>query len=85
MVEKISDIEWMEAIELCCESKAAELRLIGYEHVTAKEVWECVSSTYTKEGRELALYRMVNDILSLKAMQFMNFMTISAYRGSSVM
>ncbi|EJW17091.1 post-transcriptional regulator [Paenibacillus alvei] len=82
MTELISDADRIEAIELCCESKAEELRLIGYEHVTGKDVWECVSSKYVKSGSEPALHKVVNDILSLKATQFMNYMTIAAYRGS---
>lgn len=84
MIEQMDTTEHMEAIGLCCESKAEELRLIGYRHVTGKEVWECVSSKYVKEGGEPALYRVVNDILSCRATQFMNFMTISAYRGSGL-
>lgn len=70
-----------EAIEGLCQSKAEEFRLIGYEHVTGPDIWECVSQKYEKDGYP-ALHQMVNDILSLKSTQFMNYMTISAYRGS---
>ncbi|CAH1204304.1 hypothetical protein PAECIP111893_02218 [Paenibacillus plantiphilus] len=77
----MKDEEWIATIESLCESKAGEFRLIGYEHVTAQEVWECVSAAYAKTG-EPAMHQVVNDILSLKVMKFMNFMTISAYRGT---
>lgn len=70
-----------EAIEGLCLSKAEEFRLIGYEHVTGSDIWECVSQKYDKEGFP-PMYQLVNDILSLKATQFMNYMTISAFRGS---
>lgn len=70
-----------EAIESLCRSKAEEFRLIGYEHVTGADIWECVSHKYEKNGPP-PLHQLVNDILSLKANQFMNYMTISAYRGS---
>ncbi|GIO35624.1 hypothetical protein J41TS12_04850 [Paenibacillus antibioticophila] len=70
-----------EAIESLCQSKAEEFRLIGYEHVSGLDIWECVSQKYEKEGYP-PLHQMVNDILSLKVTQFMNYMTISAYRGS---
>lgn len=68
-------------IEELCNSKAEEFRLIGYEHVTGKEIWECVSSKYVKKGQP-ELHDLVNDILSLKVTQFMNFMTLSAYKGT---
>lgn len=70
-----------DAFKSLCRSKAEEFHLIGYEHVTAEEIWQCVSSGY-KQGDEQPLYKVVNDILSLKVMAFMNFMTISAFKGT---
>ncbi|UVI28088.1 post-transcriptional regulator [Paenibacillus spongiae] len=77
----MTEEEWLQTIETLCESKVEEFKLVGYEHVTAKEVWECVSEKYAKTGVP-AMHEVVNDILSLKVMKFMNFMTISAYRGT---
>lgn len=68
-------------IEELCESKAEEFRLIGYENVTPREVWECVSEKYAKKGQP-ELYEIVNDILSLKVTKFMNYMTLSALKGN---
>ncbi|MDO7908086.1 post-transcriptional regulator [Paenibacillus sp. JX-17] len=73
---------WDEDIETLCQSKAEELRLVGYEYVTSKDVWECISHKYEKDGIP-PLHRLVNDILSLKATGFMNYMTLSALRGST--
>ncbi|MFC4776496.1 post-transcriptional regulator [Paenibacillus sp. GCM10023252] len=70
-----------EVIAQLCNSKAEEFHLIGYEHVTGLDVWECVSDKYKKAGAP-GLHQVVNDILSLKATAFMNFMTLSAYRGT---
>ncbi|WP_198027776.1 post-transcriptional regulator [Paenibacillus forsythiae] len=67
-------------IEAMCRSKAEEFRLLGYEYVTAKDVWECVSRNYAKEGKP-QLHRIVNDIYSLKVTTYMNYLTISAYKG----
>lgn len=72
--------ELSEDIEAMCRSKAEEFRLLGYEYVTGKEIWECVSHKYEKEGKP-PLYKLVNDIYSLKASTYMNYLTISAYRG----
>ncbi|WP_141504174.1 post-transcriptional regulator [Paenibacillus luteus] len=77
----MADEELVRVIEELCNSKAEEFHLIGYEHVTGQEVWECVSEKYNKTGQP-ELHALVNDILSLKVMKFMNFMTISAYKGT---
>lgn len=78
----MADEDLNAMIEELCTSKAEEFQLMGYEHVTGKDVWECVSSGYAKNGQP-ELHRMVNDILSLKVTQFMNHLTLSAYRGTS--
>lgn len=77
----MTEEEWVLSIESLCESKAAEFRMIGYEHVTGREIWECISEKYAKTG-EPAMHQVVNDILSLKVTKFMNFLTISAYKGT---
>lgn len=78
--------EWSQAdldreIEAMCRSKAEEFRLMGYEYVTGKEIWDCVSRNYAKEGTP-PLHKLVSDIYSLKATSYMNYLTISAYKGS---
>lgn len=81
-VDDINSVQLNEDIHMMCQSKAEEFRLIGYEHVTGKDIWNCVSSKYEKEGIP-PLHKLVNDILSLKVTGFMNFMTMAAYRGST--
>ncbi|MBO9597025.1 MAG: hypothetical protein J7559_04270 [Cohnella sp.] len=78
--EKLQDAELNEMIEKLCESKADEFRMIGYDQVTGADVWECVSDKYHKKGTP-SLHEVVNDILSLKVTQFMNFITLNMYRG----
>lgn len=70
-------------IEDMCRSKAEEFRMLGYEHVTGQEIWECVSDKYHKTGVP-PLHRVVNDILSLKVTQFMNWMTMSIYKDRPI-
>lgn len=69
-----------QLIESLCVSKAQEFQMLGYEHVTGEEIWECVSDRYKKQMP--LLHRIVNDILSLKVTQFMNWMTLSVYKSS---
>jgi hypothetical protein len=77
---ELNDREMNETIEQLCQSKAEEFHLIGYTQVSGADVWECVSDKYHKKGTP-PLYEVVNDILSLKVTQFMNFITLSMYRG----
>ncbi|MNQ85854.1 Post-transcriptional regulator ComN [compost metagenome] len=77
----LSDGELNEIIESLCLSKVEEFVLLGYEHVTGKDIWDCVSDKYRKTGLP-SLHQIVNDILSLKSTAFMNWMTISMYRGA---
>ncbi|AIQ31877.1 hypothetical protein P40081_29865 [Paenibacillus sp. FSL P4-0081] len=72
--------ELSEEIEAMCISKAEEFRLLGYEYVTGKDIWDCVSRNYVKEGRP-PLHKLVNDIYSLKSGSYMNYLTMAAYRG----
>ncbi|WP_394297948.1 post-transcriptional regulator [Gordoniibacillus kamchatkensis] len=46
----LDENELNEMIEGLCHSKAEEFRMLGYEHVTGREVWECVSDKYGKKG-----------------------------------
>lgn len=78
----LDQTELNEMIERLCESKAEEFRLIGYEHVSGKDIWECVSDSYHKKGIP-PLHQVVNDILSLKVTQFMNYITLNMYRGDT--
>ncbi len=75
-----SEADMNRMIEELCESKAEEFRLLGYEQVTGADIWECVSDGYRKTGMP-PLYAVVNDILSLKVTQYMNFITLNLYRG----
>ncbi|WP_308634718.1 post-transcriptional regulator [Paenibacillus silvisoli] len=77
----LSEEEWVATIEHLCSSKAEEFRMIGYEHVTGNDIWQCVNERYAKSGMP-AMHQVVNDILSLKVTKFMNFLTLSAYKGT---
>ena len=81
--EDLSDAELNRMIEELCESKAAELRLLGYEQVRGEDVWACVSDGYRKTGMP-PLYQVINDILSLKPTRFMNYITLNMYRGEGL-
>jgi hypothetical protein len=78
---QLNEKELGEMIEGLCASKAEEFRMIGYDNVTGEDVWHCVSEKYQKTGMP-QLHAMVNDILSLKITQYMNWLTIHMYKQS---
>ena len=81
--EALSEKQLNKIVEELCMSKADEFSMLGYENVTGKEIWECISDRY-KKGMPL-LHQVVNDILSLKATQYMNWMTMTVvYKGPSI-
>ncbi len=68
--------QFKETITELCNSKVEEFSMLGYEHVTADEIRDCVFSKYKKETP--AFHQIVNDVLSLKVTQFMNWLTMSS-------
>ncbi|MCL6575406.1 post-transcriptional regulator [Kyrpidia sp.] len=75
----MSPEELTRSIEELCHSKAREFAVLGYDNVTGQEIWQCVSSRY-KNGFP-ALHRIVNDILSLKPTQYMDWAMVKAMKG----
>jgi hypothetical protein len=79
--QMLSEEQLNIVVEELCISKAEEFSMLGYENVTGREIWECINDRY-KEGTPL-LHEVVNDILSLKTTQYMNWMTMNVvYRGA---
>lgn len=70
----------MKSIEDLCNSKAEEFRMYGYENVTGEQIWACVSEKY--HGGWPRINRLVNDIMSLKATRFMNWLMLSTTKNS---
>lgn len=77
-VELLREDELMQSIEELCNSKAEEFCFYGYENITGEQIWACVSESYRRGWPRLN--RLVNDIMSLKANRFMNWLMISVYK-----
>ncbi|WP_205690220.1 post-transcriptional regulator [Chengkuizengella sediminis] len=75
----LDEQELSRTIEELCLSKAEEFRMLGYNHVTGHEIWQCISKKYHKDGIP-NLHKIVNDILTLKVTNFMNWLTMNAYK-----
>jgi len=68
-----------EMLDEICESKAEELRLLGYDTVTRAEIWDCVNAKYKETP---ALHQLVNDILSLRSTYLMHWLTMRAWKNT---
>lgn len=71
--------ELFEQVYSLCESKAEEFAFLGYDNITATEIWQCVSSTYKEMP---PIHQLVNDVLSLKITKYMNWLMINMYKNS---
>ncbi|MBO0960749.1 post-transcriptional regulator [Neobacillus sp. MM2021_6] len=68
-------------VQPACASKLAEFRLLGIDSVTEEEFWEyLVKKKWKKENEEKLLYQLIQEILSVKASDYISFATIEAYK-----
>ncbi|WP_166805919.1 post-transcriptional regulator [Jeotgalibacillus sp. R-1-5s-1] len=66
-------------------SKAQELQLYGYDSATPELLWKYIQTKkWKREQGEIRIHRAINDILTIKAGDFMNFMANQEYRSFSV-
>ncbi|MFD0871189.1 Uncharacterised protein [Chlamydia abortus] len=73
--------ELEEVILHLCRMKAEEFAVIGYEQVSEREIRNYFNDKYRHKGHP-PLHQLVNDILSLSVPQFMNWMTMQAFKGA---
>ncbi|MFB1080562.1 post-transcriptional regulator [Jeotgalibacillus sp. JSM ZJ347] len=65
-------------------SKAQELRLYGYDTATPESIWRYLTQKkWKRESESFRLHRVVQEILQVKAGDFMNFMTNEEYKQTA--
>jgi hypothetical protein len=70
--------EYTAELQALCVSKAEEFHLLGYEAVTAPEIWQCAQNILKGRGQ---IHQVVEAILGLNIGKFMTRATINAYQG----
>ncbi|WP_241762312.1 MULTISPECIES: post-transcriptional regulator [Anoxybacillus] len=56
------------------QCKVDELKLLGYEQATIEDVWNCLMmKKWKKNNEEKRLFELVNDVLSLRATDYMAY------------
>ncbi len=69
-------------IELLCNQKAEEFAVFGYKNIDGAQIWECVSSQYI--DAQPPIHEIVNDILTLQAGNYMNWLMLKVYKGKKI-
>lgn len=63
------------------KSKQEEFLTFGYGRVSEEDIWGfLVNKKWRKEKREMRLYEIVQDVLSLKVGEFMNYTQVQALK-----
>lgn len=66
------------------ESKVEELHFYGYDTATLEDLWSyLVNKKWKKHEGDIPLYMAVNDILTIKSGDFMNYKTRTEYKAST--
>ncbi|MFL6562993.1 MAG: post-transcriptional regulator [Bacillus sp. (in: firmicutes)] len=64
-------------------SKLYEFQLLGLDSVSEQEFWDyLIKKKWKKMKEEMKLYEIIQEILSVKASNYLNFATIEAYKAS---
>ncbi|MCD7032954.1 post-transcriptional regulator [Metabacillus sp. GX 13764] len=65
------------------KSKLEEFKIIGYNHVTEKQLWDFLTSRKWKTMREPFVHELVRDIMSVKPGDFMNHTTVESFKSAA--
>ena len=75
----LNDRELNELVCALCIAKAREFRVLGYSGLSGVDIWDCLNNRYITGGVP-ALHVLIEDILSLKINEYMNWRTLSIYK-----
>lgn len=63
-------------------SKVEEFAVFGYDDISIKDIWGFLTKKTWKKPKEgIRIYELVSDVLTLRVGDFMNFVTVEAFRS----
>ena len=66
------------------QSKMEEFQLIGYGHIEEKQIWDYLENKkWKKDEGDKMLHQIINDIMTVKAGDIINFMAMQSYKNTS--
>jgi hypothetical protein len=73
--------QFRSQVQPAIASKLNEFQLLGIDSVTEKELWNfLIKKKWKKIKEEMKLYEIIQEILSVKASDYISFATIEAYK-----
>lgn len=72
---------WKKKVYPALVSKSEEFTLLGYDRVTADDVWDCLMAKLERTKEDVRLHQLVNAIFKLSANEYMNWLTIRSYKS----
>ncbi len=79
-----NDESHYEKLKPVLQSKVEEFLLLGYDAVTERDIWGYfVNKKWKKDKSDLKLFEVVQEILTLKIGDFMNYKTVETLKEAS--
>jgi len=70
-------------VQPALKSKLEEFRLLGIDSVSEQSLWGfLVKKKWKKVKDEMRLYEIIQDILSVRVSDYLNYVTIESYKTS---
>ncbi|MEQ6375803.1 post-transcriptional regulator [Bacillaceae bacterium S4-13-58] len=84
MEEEKSVLQWKKTLLPFLESKAEELKVMGYDKTKPEDVWDCLMKKVWKKEKNLRLHQAVQDVMHLSTQIFMSYLTMKAYESNDL-
>lgn len=84
--EKEWDV-WKKKVQPVLISKMEEFHLLGYTQATTDDVWECFMAKLPRLDvpESISISWLVNELFMLKTNDYMNWLTLQAYKGPDLL
>jgi hypothetical protein len=71
-----------DSLEPALSSKVEEFEILGYGKANVERLWAYLTKKkWKKPEMDVKLFQLVNDVLTVKPGEYMNFETVEAYRS----
>lgn len=69
--------EWKEEMHVVLHSKQREFELLGYNEITAEDIWRCLKEFIWKGNPNKHLHEVVQDIFHLPIHVYMDYLSFN--------
>ncbi|KLV22351.1 post-transcriptional regulator [Niallia circulans] len=77
--------QYRSQVKPVLNSKLEEFHLLGYETIKEDELWAFLTNKkWRKPAQDIRISELVQDILNVKVVDYMNFATIEAYKTADL-